>query len=121
MPSEQILLLGSDQADPDSVADQTGDVVDAKSFHQQGPVRLHRLDADAEPPGDRLGRRAFGDQLEDLLLPRRQAARRAGLAARLPAVIGDEVLRDRRAEVGLPRATARMANSSSSVSESFSR
>ena len=49
---------------------QAGDVVNAQTFHQQGSVAFHRLDAQVQPRGDLLGAMALGDQLQDLPLAR---------------------------------------------------
>src|SRR3989442_2986970 len=74
---------GSDQAFPDGVADQTGDVVDVQLLHDARAVKLSGFGGDREQRGDLLGRFAFGHELRDLALTRGQPApvlRRGGPA-----------------------------------------
>src|SRR3989440_12923780 len=77
---------GSDQAFPDGVADQTGDVVDVQLLHDARAVKLGGFGGYREQRGDLLGRFAFGHELRDLALTRGQPApvlRRRG-PARIP-------------------------------------
>src|SRR5207302_11409843 len=64
--------LGANQPLPDGVADQPGRLVDVELGHDPYAVRLGRLHAHAEEGGDLLGRLPFRDELEDLMLSRRQ-------------------------------------------------
>src|SRR6266576_6171965 len=65
---------GSDQAFPDGVADQTGDVVDVQLLHEARAVKLGGFGGDREQRGDLLGRLAFGHELRDLALMGGQSA-----------------------------------------------
>src|SRR2546429_4011894 len=65
---------GSDQAFPDGVADQTGDVVDVQLLHDTCAVKLGGFGGDREQRGDLLGRLAFGHELRDLALAGGQPA-----------------------------------------------
>src|SRR5207247_2128874 len=65
---------GSDQAFPDGVADQTGDVVDVQLLHDARAVKLGGFGGDREQRGDLLGRLAFGHELRDLALTGGQPA-----------------------------------------------
>src|SRR2546428_10833853 len=61
---------GSDQAFPDGVTDQTGDVVDVQLLHDARAVKLGGFWGDREQRGDLLCPFAFGHELRDLALPR---------------------------------------------------
>src|SRR2546422_848854 len=65
---------GSNQAFPDGVADETGDVVDVQLLHDTRAVKLGGFGGDREQRGDLLGRFAFGHELRDLALTRGQPA-----------------------------------------------
>src|SRR2546429_3485739 len=65
---------GSDQAFPDGVADQTGDVVDVQLLHDARAVKLGGFWGDREQRGDLLGRFAFRHELRYLALTRGQPA-----------------------------------------------
>src|SRR2546427_12443984 len=65
---------GSDQAFPDGVADQTGDVVDVQLLHDARAVKLGGFGGDREPRGDLLCRFAVGHELRDLARTRGQSA-----------------------------------------------
>src|SRR2546430_8562340 len=59
---------GRDQALPDRIADQTGDVVDVQLLHDTRAVKLGGFGSDPEQRGDLFGRLAFGHELHDLAL-----------------------------------------------------
>src|SRR2546422_10811674 len=65
---------GSNQAFPDGVADETGDVVDVQLLHDARAVKLGGFWGDREQRGELLGRFAFGHELRGLALTRGQAA-----------------------------------------------
>src|SRR5689334_14202412 len=64
--------VGADELLADRVQDEAGDVADAEAFHERAAMRLDGLHAQAEREGDFLGAVAFGDELQDLALPRRE-------------------------------------------------
>jgi outer membrane protein assembly factor BamB len=74
---------GADHAAPDRVTHQTRGVVDLELPCQAHPVRLHRLDADAEQGGDLLHRLPLGDQLQHLPLAGAQGIGRSGRAVEM--------------------------------------
>src|SRR5882724_8173637 len=71
------------------VTDQLGGVVDAELLHQPAAVVVGGLGADPEVAGDLLGRAAVDHQVEDLALPRREAAIGTLDRRRLPALFGE--------------------------------
>ena len=66
--------VGGNEACPDGVVRQAGNVVDVEPLHQLGAIRLGRLGADAQFPGDFLGRVPLRDQLQHLARRRVSAA-----------------------------------------------
>src|SRR2546426_9024970 len=70
---------GSDQAFPDGVADETGDVVDVQLLHDTRAVKLGGFRGDPGQRRDPLGRFAFGHELGDLALTRGQPSPVLGL------------------------------------------
>src|SRR2546429_9778663 len=90
---------GRDQAFPDGVADQTGDVVDVQLLHEARAVKLGGFGGDREQRSDLLGRLAFGPELRDLALTGGQPA--PVLHPRGPAGIHPG-LGDARPHVGTP-------------------
>src|SRR2546430_11631911 len=65
---------GSDQAFPDGVADQTGDVVDVQLLHDTCAVKLGGFWGDREQRGDLLCRFSLRHEPRDLALTRGQTA-----------------------------------------------
>src|SRR5688500_19545461 len=63
---------GLDEAAADRVARELDAVAHAELLEDVGPVRLDRLLADREQLGDLAVRVALGDELDDLLLARRE-------------------------------------------------
>jgi outer membrane protein assembly factor BamB len=74
---------GADHAAPDRVTHQARGVVDLELPRQAHPVRLHRLDADAEQGCDLLHRLSLGDQLQHLPLAGAQGIGRSGRAVEM--------------------------------------
>lgn len=64
--------LGRYQAVADRTAHQPRHIEDAEPLHDLAAVGLHRLDAQEQALGDLPGAVAFGDELQDLTLTRRQ-------------------------------------------------
>src|SRR5205823_3081093 len=61
-----------DEPGADGVLDQLRLAVQAELGHQAGAVVLHGLGAQAQQPGDSACAVAFGGQLQNFTLPRRQ-------------------------------------------------
>ena len=64
------------QPPADGVADEGGRLTDVQLAHELDPVGFDGFDAQAQAPGDLLGRLALGDELQDLALSRGQGVRR---------------------------------------------
>src|ERR1039457_4003200 len=58
----------------DRVPDQFGDRMKAEFLHDVSPVGFHGLDTDLENEGNLFVRLAFGNQFDDLSLPRADPA-----------------------------------------------
>src|SRR2546422_11558413 len=65
---------GSDQAFPDGVADETGDVVDVQLLHDTRAVKLGGFGGDRGQRRDLLGRFGLRHELRDLALTAGQPA-----------------------------------------------
>src|SRR3954471_16128515 len=91
------LSLG--QSAPDRVAHELDAIAHAELAQQVGPVRLDRLLGQVQDLGDLLVRVRLGDQLEDLLLARRERLLGAGCAVLHP--VADELALDRVGQEGL--------------------
>lgn len=74
---------GPDHAATNGVAHQARGVVDLELPGQSHPMRLHRLDADAQEGGNLLHRLALGDQLQHLALPGAEGIGRRGGAVEM--------------------------------------
>src|ERR1041384_2791 len=71
-------LLGRrDDPCPDGITDQSGDVANPQAAHQLGAMGLHGLHAQPQVLSDLARRVTPGDQLQDLVLPRRKLRKRS--------------------------------------------
>lgn len=66
------LFLGGNQADPNGITDQPGDIVNVQTVHQLAAMGVDGFHAEIQQVGYLLGRVAFGNQLQNLTLTGRQ-------------------------------------------------
>src|SRR2546427_166666 len=70
--------FGTGEAEANRPPHKARDVVDLEPSHELGPMSVHGLHAEVETSGDLFRSAPFGDELHDLALPRREAARFPG-------------------------------------------
>src|SRR2546430_10198994 len=83
----------------DRITHESGHIVNIKTLHNLRTVRLYSLDADVQLQGHLLGRLSFGDQTQDLPLPRRQLLLARPILTGPLHIFRDGRLRERRTQV----------------------
>ncbi len=77
-----MLASGGDDLVADGVANEVGYGMQIEFVHDVGPMRIHRLDADAKRDRNLFVGLAFGQELNNLPLACRQLLQWAGSAVR---------------------------------------